>query len=192
MQETKKLLLLLMVLSSTFLFSQGRRDGQSSIQAEFGYMPTTQNKYSGAYMAKIGYSRVLGEKGFMLKGDFFYQDYEVDYLDNQILPYQKFGLTANVGYSYERLYPFFFNAWLGGYGGYENVNNAKQHDNLYNNKIPTKVEGFIYGLTGSAEVEVNVTNKLSLLFNYTQYYDLKSKFSESNYGLFGGLKFRIN
>lgn len=192
MQKTKKLLLSLMVCSSAFLFSQGRRDGQSSIQAEYGYMPTEQKKYDGAYMTKIGYSRVLGEKGFMLKGDFFYQDYQVDYLDNQYLPYQKYGISANVGYSYEKLYPIFLNAWVGGYSAYENVNKGKDTDNLYSNKIPTKVKGFIYGLTGSAEVELNITNKLSLLVNYTQYYDLKSKFSESNYGLFGGLKLRLN
>lgn len=187
----KRHLLLLLVLFAFMLNAQGRRDKQSAIHAQYGYV-MDKDSLTGGFMAKAGYSRVMGDKGFLGKVEGFYQDYKITYLDNQILPYQKYGLSVSAGYSYEGLSPVFINGWLGGYGAFEKANDGNQNDPKFNAAIPAKVSGITYGLTGSAEVEVMLTRKLSFLVDYTQFYDLKSKFSKSNYAFFGGLKYYIN
>ena len=47
-------------------------------------------------MAKIGYARVIGDKGFLGKAETFYQDYKSKtILINYVLPYQRYGLRAS-------------------------------------------------------------------------------------------------
>ena len=113
-------------------------------------------------------------------------------IQRQFLPYQKYGLNVAAGYSYEGLFPVLLNGWAGAYGAYEQVNNGNTRSPLYSSVIPGDIKGFIYGLSGSAELEIFLARKVSLLVNYTQYYDLKSSFSKSNYGVFGGLKYSFN
>lgn len=187
----KRILFLALILTTVLANAQGRRKDQSFIYGEYGYSPQKGDLKAG-YMAKAGYGRVFGNNGFLGKAEAFYQNYEVSYIDGQILPYQKYGLNINAGYSYEGLYPVMLNVWGGAYGAYENANNGNQNDPLYNAEIPAKVKGFTYGLSGSAEAEIFLIRRMSLLMNYTQFYDLKSKFSKSNYAVFGGLRFYIN
>ena len=187
----KKILFLFLLLTTFVMNAQGRRDKQSSIHAQYGYVFEKDSMKAG-YMAKVGYGRVFGNKGLLGKAEFFYQDYEVSYLDNQILPYKKYGLNVNVGYSFERLYPVLLNVYAGGFAAYENVNDGKTTDPKYNAIIPAKVKGFTYGVSGSAEIEIFVVRNLSILLDYTQFYDMRSKFSKANYGVFGGLKYSIN
>lgn len=171
--------------------AQGRRKDQSSINVEYGYIPQKGDLKSG-YTAKAGYGRVFGEKGFLGKAEVLYSDYSVNYLDKQILPYQNYGINVNAGYSYEGLYPVMLNAWVGAFGSYENVNKGSDKDLLYDATIPYKVKGFSYGFSGSAEAEIYLLRRLTLLLNYSQYYNLKSDFSKSNYTVGGGLRFYIN
>lgn len=187
----KKVLFLFLVLIAFSLNAQGRRDKQSSIHAEYGYTFPKDSAKAG-FMAKVGYGRVFGNKGILGKAELFYQNYEVGYLDQQILPYNKFGLNVNAGYSLEALYPVLINVYAGGFAGYETVNDGNDKDPKYNATIPYKIKGFTYGVSGSVEMEIFLIRNLSLLVDYTQFYDLKSKFSKSNYGVFGGLKYSIN
>lgn len=172
-------------------FAQGRRQNQSSIYAEYGYNPSKDDLKEGKTIL-AGYARVFGNKGFMGKAEGFYQDFEVGYLNNQVLPYKKYGVNINAGYSYEGFYPVMINAWAGGFGGYQEVNNGDKTAPLTKETIQEDVKGFVYGLSGSLEGEIFLTRKLSLLASYKQFYDLKSKFSKSNYGFFGGLRFYID
>lgn len=187
----KKTLFLLLALSTMLANAQGRRNNQSFIYGEYGYSPEKGDLKAG-YMAKAGYGRVFGNKGLLGKAEAFYQNYEVSYIDKQVLPYQKYGVNINAGFSYEGLYPVMLNIWAGGYGAYESANDGNQTDPKYNAEIPTKVKGFVYGISGSAEAEIFIVRRLSFTANYTQLYDLKSKFSKSNYALSGGLRFYIN
>ncbi|MBD3906760.1 MULTISPECIES: hypothetical protein [Chryseobacterium] len=187
-----KLLIIFMLFLSIILNAQGRRSNQSGIHAEYGYIATSDTIKKGSFMAIAGYNHVFGDKGLLGKVEAFYQDTKVGYTDNQILPYQKYGLNVSAGYSYEGLYPVFLNAYFGAFGAYENVNDGNQKDPKFNAQIPTKVKGFVYGLSGSAEIELVLVRRLSFLVNYTQFYDLKSEFSKSNYAFFGGLKYYIN
>lgn len=187
----QRVLVLAMLLVGIVAFAQGRRANQSGVHGQFGYV-LPKDTINSQYMAKIGYNLVIGEKGFLGKAEVFYNNYKVDYADNQILPYQKYGISASGGYSYEGLHPVYFNAYAGVYGAYENVNNGKKTDYLHNAEIPAKVNNFTFGITGSMEVEVMLMRRFSFVADYTQYYDFKSKFSKSNYGFFGGLKYYIN
>lgn len=189
-----KFLILAVFFITISAFGQGRRANQSGIHATYGYMPVSASDSikKESFMAVAGYNQVIGDKGFLGKIEGFYQKTKVGYTGNQFLPYEKYGLNVSAGYSYEGLYPVFLNAYVGAFGAYEKVNDGSDMDPLYGALIPEKVKGFTYGVTGSAEIEVVLVRKLSLIANYTQFYDLKSKFSKSNYALFGGLKFYIN
>lgn len=185
------------VLVATFLFlgilasAQGRRKDQSSINFQYGYI-LDKDDLKGGFMIKGGYGKVFGNNGVMGKVEGFYQKYDVKYIDNQILPYNKYGLNVSAGYSYEGLAPVFINVYGGLFGAYETANDGNQNDPLYNAEIQKNVKGFVYGLSGSAEVEVVLVRRLSFVADYTQFYDLKSEFSKSNFAFFGGLKYYIN
>lgn len=186
-----KFLIATLLLFAILMNAQGRRKDQSAVHVQYGYILDKDN-LTGGFMAKAGYSRVMGEKGFLGKAEGFYQDYKVSYLDNQILPYNNYGISVLAGYSYEGLSPVFINAYLGGFGGYETINNGNKRDPKYNTDIPERLKGFTYGITGSAELEIMIIRKFSFVVDYTQFYDLKSKFSKSNFAFFGGLKYYIN
>ena len=188
----KKILAVLLFFVALLANAQGRRANQSGIHAQYGYIPTNDTLRKGSFMAIAGYNHVFGDKGLLGKVEAFYQDTKISYTDNQILPYQKYGLNVAVGYSYEGLYPVFLNGYVGAFGAYEKANDGNQKDPLYSAQIPSNVKGMTFGLSGSAEIEIVLVRKLSLITNYTQFYDLKSKFSKSNYALFGGLKYYIN
>ena len=176
---------------STLICAQGRREKQSSIYAQYGYIPD-KNEVTNGFIIKGGYNKVIGNSGLLGKIEGFYQDYKIKYRSNQILPYQKYGLAMNVGYSYEGLEPVFINVYGGAYGAYELVNDGNERDPKFNAQIPVKIKGFVYGLSGSVELEITLVRKLSFIADYTQYYDLKSKISKSNYAFFGGIKYYIN
>lgn len=185
----KKLSIILGLLFFSVASSQAIKNGQSGVHAEYGFSPSKEDLKSG-YFVKAGYSRVMGEKGFLGKAEFFYQSSEVKYYNN-IMPYAKYGINVNAGYGYEGLYPVVLTAWLGVFGSLENVN--KGNENYPNSSaiIPEKTNSFTYGISGSLGGEIFITNNLAFLVNYSQFYDVASKFSKSNYGIFGGLKFYI-
>lgn len=190
-----RILVLALLLIAFVVQAQGRRSGQSGIHAQYGYMPNSKDKDTvkgNSFMAIAGYNHVFGDKGFLGKAELFYMKNNVSYTGGQYLPYERYGLNVSAGYSYEGLYPLFLNLYGGAFAGYEKVNNGDERDPLYNALIPAKVKGFTYGLSGSAELELVLVRRLSLIANYTQFYDLQTKFSKSNYGIFGGLKYYIN
>ncbi|AZB02427.1 hypothetical protein EG359_22475 (plasmid) [Chryseobacterium joostei] len=189
----KKRLYIIVLLFIALLFNaQGRRAEQSGIHAAYGFIPSGDSLKKNSFMAIAGYNHVLGDKGFLAKAEVFYHKTNVKYTGNQLLPYEKYGLNISGGYSYEGLYPVFINAYVGAFAAYEKVNEGKERDPKFNAIIPEKVTGFVYGISGSAELEIVLARKISLIGNYTQFYDIKSKFSKSNYAIFTGLKFYIN
>lgn len=185
----KKILISTMVLMAVSISAQGRRANQSAAQIAYGIMPDAEKAQGDSFMLKAGYSRVIGEKGFLGKAEAFYQNYGVEYIDAQILPYQKIGISAQAGWSFENLSPFFLNIYLGGFAAHETVNEGENKDLLYQAEIPEKVKGMTYGINGGVEAELILYKNISLTVDYSQYYDLKSKFSETSYAVFGGLKF---
>lgn len=182
----KKVLVAVLALSSIGIFAQGRRSGQSGIHANYGFIPSHNSTGSGS-MIKAGYNRVIGNKGFLGKVEGFYASYKVKYANTEVLPYQKYGLNAQIGYGYEGLYPFLINAYGGAFGGYEVVNKGEKNIN-----ISDDLKSFRYGISGTIEAEFVVVRNLSITIDYTQFYDFKSKFSKSNGTIFGGLKYYIN
>jgi len=188
----KKIFTTTLLLIGFLAFSQGRRADQNSLQASFGVMPDTEKTDQTSFMMKAGYSKVTGKKGFLGKAEIFYQKYGVGYIDSQILPYQKIGISAQAGWSFENLSPFFLNIYLGGFAAHETVNGGENKDLLYQAEIPEKVKGITYGINGGLEAELIVYKNISFTVDYNQYYDLKSNFSETSYGVLGGLKVYLN
>lgn len=185
----RKILIYAMVCFGIVANAQGRREGQNSIQGQYGYMPN-KGDLGGGTVLKLEYGRVIGEKGILGRSGVFYQDYKVAY-NRQLLPYQKYGVNVMAGYSYEGLYPVFLNAYIGGYAGYEIANKGVKKD-TYGALIPTNVNNFTFGIVGTAEMEVILWERIGAVIDYTQYYDLKSKFSKSSYGINAGLKIYLD
>ncbi|UTG66782.1 hypothetical protein J2O02_18335 (plasmid) [Elizabethkingia anophelis] len=189
----KKNTLLLFLFVCVLGFAQGRRNGQSAIHAQYGFIPSTSDSKETSFMLNAGYLKVFNEQGWLGKAEAIYGKYDVSYSNNQRLAYERYGVNVQAGWTYEGLKPVYLNAFAGLFAGYEKVNNGKENDPLYNAKIPEKVKGFTYGLSGTAEVEVAIIpTKFSLIANYTQFYDLQSKFSKGSYGIFGGFRFYVN
>lgn len=189
----KKTFFLLSFILFVAISAQGRRNGQSGIHAQYGFMPSMSDTKETAFMANVGYLKVFDEKGWLGKAEAIYGKYEVDYSNNQRLAYERYGVNVQAGWTYEGLKPVYLNAFAGLFAGYEKINNGNENDPLFNARIPDKVKGFTYGLSGTAEVEVAlIATKLSFIANYNQFYDLQSKFSKGSYGIFGGLRFYVN
>lgn len=190
--DMKKTLTTALLIFGILTFSQGRRANQNAVQTSYGIMPDVDNTEQNSFMVKAGYSKVIGKKGFLGKTEIFYQKYGVGYIDLQTLPYQKIGISAQAGWSLENLSPFFVNFYLGGFGAHETINGGENKETLYQSEIPEKTKGITYGIAGGLEAEIIVYRNISFTVDYNQYYDLKSKFSETSYGLFGGLKIYLN
>lgn len=179
-----------LMLASVFSFSQGRRANQSAVNLQYGFV--LPSKEAGEFQLKGGYNHVIGDKGILAKAELTYQKYHVGYIDDQILPYEKYGITAGAGWSYENLHPFYVNLYAGIYGGMEKVNNGISKDPKYEAEIPYSLNNFIYGVNINPEIEVFVTRRFSVVLDYTQNIQFGSKFSKSNNFVNGGLKYYIN
>lgn len=187
----KLLILFLIVAGAGMVQAQGRVDGQNSFHAQFGFLPTEANNQSLAYMVKGGYSKLFGSKGFMGKADLNFANYEVSYRDNLRLPYQRINIAITPGYSYEGLFPLMINGFVGFYGAYEIVNNNNSTISGTNVRVPEKINSFNTGFVGTAELELSITPWLSAVVDFTQYYDITSKFSKGKYAIYGGFKFNL-
>lgn len=168
--------------------AQGRTDGQNSVYLDFGVVPQhTGNNF--AYSAKGGWSKVFGTKGFLGKLGVGYSNYEVGYLDNTSIPFQRIHLDIMPGYSYVGLYPLMINGYLGAYGALEIINNDNPMIKGKAENIIESTTNFTVGFTGTLELELNVLKNLSIVADITQYYDMNSKFSKAKYAVFGGIKY---
>ena len=98
----KKIISLGVLFIGALSFTQERIDGQSAVQAQFGYIPSTGD-FSDGKIIRLEYDRVMDNKGWLGKAGIFYKDYEVGYTHNQILPYKKIGINVVAGYTYEGL-----------------------------------------------------------------------------------------
>lgn len=184
-----KSLMLIAVMVASATTAQSRVDGQHSLSAEYGYI---LGKDTSGSMVKLGYGRVIGDKGFLGKAELSYQSYKVKYVEKQILPYTRYTLNVSAGYSYEGFHPLYLNAYLGGFAGYEIINSGNNRSPVYKAIIPAEMKGFTYGVVGSVEGEFMFSENFSATLGYSQQYDLKSKFSKTNGAILGGLKYNIN
>jgi hypothetical protein len=179
--------MLLFAVAATGM-AQGRTDGQNSVYADFGIVPEhTGNNF--AVSAKAGWAKVLGTKGFFGKVGVGYSNYEVGYLNNISIPYQRIHVDVMPGYSYVGLYPLMINGYLGAYGALEVVNHDKKGVEDHAENILEPTTNFTVGFVGTLEFEVNLSKNLSIVADITQYYDINSKFSKAKYAVYGGIKY---
>lgn len=184
----KKTLFIVGLFTAMSVNAQGRRDGQSAIHANYGF-PLGKKGNQSEMMVKAGYSRTFGDKGILGKAEFFYKTYGVSYIDSNPLPYQMYGVNVNAGYSFEKLQYVYLTAYAGLYGGFEVVNKNNPKEPTHGQTINGELRGFRYGISASAEVEVPVIRNFSIIADYTQFFNLTSKFSKAIGTVNGGVKY---
>lgn len=168
--------------------AQGRVDGRSSIYADFGIIPKhTGNNF--AFSAKVGHTIGISSEGFLGKIGLGYSNYGVGYLSDTSIPFQRIHLDVMPGYSYVGLHPLTINGYLGAYGAVEIVNNDSRQVKDRAENIVEAMTNFTVGFAGTLELELSIFDKLSVIADITQYYDINSKFSKAQYAVYGGIKY---
>lgn len=105
---------------------------------------------------------------------------------------QQYGFSALIGWSPEKQirHPFFLNFLAGLYLGYDYGNKGKDIFSDYN--IPFDADKFNkvnYGFTTSMQGEINLSEKWSLIGDFTQIFRFNAEFGKYTYYISGGLKY---
>lgn len=184
----KKILVTMVMLISIGAYAQ-RQEGGLSLQARYGIMKGDGSVSSYASSASLGFSKMIGIKGYMFEGNVIFHDFKVPYEQiNQEFSRQFYGINVFGGWSYGDVKPFYFNLKLGGFGGYELVNNGnKKNDEGL--EFPMEVSTLSFGAVASPEVEVILSRQFTLSLAYSQYYNATSKWNKWQYSLELGVKY---
>lgn len=184
-------------IASFSLYGQ-RSDGVMAIQLHYGISEGRgqQNNFFGLFnepkasMGGIGLSYTVGNKGFLVDANLFFQDYYVD-KDKFNLPYQLYGINLQGGWSYENLEFMYINLKAGGFIGIEKVNNGEK-TGAYGIPLKNSVENFTYGVILTPEIEVKLYRNLFLTLQGNQYWNIGSKYANLKFSTELGLKYYIN
>lgn len=193
----RNFLLFTLVIASISLYGQ-RRDGVVAIHLHYGL---TEGKgqvsnFFGffnepkASMGGVGLSYILGNKGFLVDTNLFFQDYYVD-KDKLNLPYQLYGLNLQGGWSYEKIRFMYINLKAGGFIGLEKINNGEKNG-AYGIPLKNPVENFTYGVVLTPEVEIKLYRNLFLTLQGNQYWNIGSKYANLKFSTELGLKYYLN
>lgn len=163
----------------------------SKIESNAQY-PTSSVGFIGGY-AQDGYGLTLNFNYYVNRTDYVqgavYASFSKEYQRQFEIPYDMF--TTNFGYfkqiltNYRETYVV--NAGLGVLMGYEVVNNGISLLNT-GATIDDKTN-FVYGGFGSVELEIPVTNKLSFMAKYSQFYHKNSDLGEFTMFAGGGIRY---
>ena len=136
-----------------------------------------------------------GYSNLTLNGRINYTDQNLPTEYNEKMNLKQFGFSLLVGWSPENFLqePFFINIAAGGTVGYDYGNNGKPIFSDY--EIPfdaKKYNKLTYGFVTSLQGEIAISDKLSFVADFSQYYRFKSLFGKSTYTITGGLVYYIN
>lgn len=175
-----KIFIVLFLLSSS-VYAQFRQDGQMSISLEAGASTKGHSvRLSGQKIIKNTNSSIRFDSNYN------YAKRNVRGLNDSI---ESNIINFGLAYSYtiydvfgDILLPHFY---LGGFMGYE--------DNKVKNKhlVKTK-DGMGYGTYGGMELEFNISNSISLVTDFSYYYNLKSSLNKNLTQALVGVKFYLN
>lgn len=195
----KKIFFLVAIVINTITYAQ-RNDNAITIQAKAGVMETLKWKGDGKgelikdlpTTASLGVQWFIGQRGYFVEGNAIMQDFSINHTElNKAIPYQLYGLNIMGGWSFENLYPLYINLKAGGFGGYYTVNKGKKKEDVYGTTFTNPVEGIIYGVTGSAELEIIIWKQLAGVVSYAQYFYSNDKWIKWQYTAEVGLKWYL-
>lgn len=170
---------MLLLTRSSWMKAQQRYDNQFVFGAIGNYIP------SSGYGASGFIERYLGKSYSSLKLEGIYMNREITTQVKDCNVGAIFcGAGFSYGYSLEKYIfsPFYINLSVGGVGGYEKLS----YDDSF---IDIKAsDNFIYGFTGSIQLEVIATKNLSFFIEPKAYYFLNSDLRRMNGSLGAGVK----
>lgn len=186
----KNITILSLFLLSNLGFSQIRYADQNIIAIGGGF---TGKK---GFYAQFSYSKLIGNKGWLGRGDFFYlhqkahiknisEDKEVNLTQYLVMPMAQ--------YDFENLNidPFVLSVFGGAVGGYEIVNNG--NNTLPNSGIssPKLKNNFIYGISLGVQGEVEIKRGIAVYSSIMEMYRLNSSIGNFSFLIGAGLKFYL-
>ncbi len=185
----KKITLLLLLMISSITFGQ-RYSDEFSYSLKSGVV--SGSTYGNFYGTSIGASYIIGTEGYMADANIGYYTSDIKFGQTH-LPYKLFSLEVLGGYTIEEdsLYPFYFNFKTGMSFGYEFVNNGGHYETLYFSKLPYPTNSFACGVILNPEAEIILTDNLTGTINFSQYFDLLSRYQKNYYTTFLGIKYYL-
>lgn len=186
----KKIFLMLFVLGYIGIVKAQRQAGGWAVQGRYGIMGGKGEVSSYASSFGVGLNKTIGNKGMLIEGNMIFHDFKIPYEElNRDFTRQFYGLNILTGWSYENFYPLYLNFKVGGFLGYEIVNKGNKFDDVNQVSIPINVNNFNYGIVVSPEIEVILTNFLTLGITFSQYWNVSSKWNKQQYSLEMGIKY---
>lgn len=152
--------------------------------------------------SSVGFIGGYAEDGYGLTVNFNYYVSRTDYVQGAVytsfskekqrqfeIPFDIF--TTNFGY-YKQVYvshreTYIVNAGLGALLGYEIVNNGVNE--LNTGALIDSKTNFIYGVFGSIELEIPISNRWSFMAKYNQFYHENSDLGEFTLFAGGGIRY---
>ncbi len=181
----KKAILLLTLLLLSINSNAQRDGGDFSGSALGGY---SKNGYNG----QIHVDYYIPYTNLILEGRLMYVGQQLPTPYDEKMNLQQFGFSALIGWSPEKQikHPFFLNFLLGGYVGYDYGNNGKEIFSQYQIPFDTsKYNKINYGFITSAQGEVNLSETISIIGDFSQVFRFGSEFGKYTFYANGGLKF---
>ena len=180
----KKILFSIILLYASVLNAQ-RIGGDASASLLGGIV---KNGYQGQF--QVDY--YLPYTYLVLQGRLMYSNQNLPTIYDSKMNLQQFGFSALIGWSPEEWlkHPFFFNVLVGGYVGYDYGNNGKDIFSPYEIPFDSKLYNRVtYGFITSVQGEINLSQKVSIMSDFSQVYRFKSEFGKSTYYGSIGLKY---
>ncbi len=136
-----------------------------------------------------------GYSNLTINGRLNYTDQNLPTAYDEKMNLKQFGFSLMAGWSPENFLqePFFININAGGFIGYDYGNNGKPIFSDY--EIPFDVKKYnkmTYGIVTSIQGEIAISERISFIADFSQYYRFKSIFGKSTYTISGGLVYYIN
>lgn len=175
--------LILLLLSPLALKAQ-RDGGDFSVSALGGISKK-------GYNAQFHVDYYVPYTYLMVQGRLLYINQNLPTVFDSSINLKQFGFSALLGWSPEKRisHPFFLNFLAGLSVGYDYGNNGNIVFSDYEMPFDTeKYNKLNYGFVTSVQGEINVSDKLSLMADFSQFYRFGSEFGKYTYTINGGFK----
>lgn len=162
-----------------------RNGGDFSSSVLGGY---SKNGFNG----QIHVDYYLPYTNLILEGRLMYVGQKLPTSYDEKMSLQQFGFAALIGWSPEKQikHPFFLDFLFGGYVGYDYGNKGESIFSKYEIPFDTnKYNKMNYGFITSMQGEINLSEKFSIIGDFSQVFRFGSEFGKYTFYANGGLKY---